>query len=254
MSAGDSNDMLARIKRVVPPRWFAYVAPLRDAVLGGLSDQLAWVYAFIAYAQTQTRIITATGFWLDLICADYLGLTMRRRAGELDAAFMPRIKREIFRARVTRAGMAQTLLDLTGKAPIVFEPWNTGDTGAWDMAMGWQGNTAAQGGGGGFDVGCGWDASAEFDQPTASGATFFAGAGGWGDTCLPNQVFITAHRPGLQGIPNVSGMDCAAAGFDAGPIEWVDNSMIVGAVTDADIYAAINATKPTGSLCWTALQ
>lgn len=254
MTTGDAPDMLARIKRVVPSRWFAYVAPLRDAVLGGLSDQLAWVYSFIAYAKLQTRITTATDLWLDLIAADYFGLFIRRRVGEFDAAFMPRIKRELIRERVTRKGMAQALTDLTGSAPIIFEPWNTGDAGAWDIGAAWAGASASAGGGGGFDIACGWDTSAEYDAPTSVAAMTGAGAGGWGDTCLPNQVFIIVKRPGLQGIPGVSGWDCSAAGYDIGPVEFVDASMVIGAITDQDIYGTVNATKPSGSICWVQLQ
>ena len=219
MTTGDSTDILTRIKRILPPRWFAYTAPLRDAVLGGLADQLAWVYSFIAFAKLQTRITSATGFFLDLIAYDYFGRFLRRRAGELDAAFMPRIKKEIVRERVTRKGMIGAITDLTGAPPQILEPWNTGDTGVWDNG------TLA------YDI-----------------------AGCWGDTNLPNQVFVIIARPGLQGIPFVSGWDVGAGGWDVGAIEWTDPSMIVGAVTDQDIYDTIEATKPTGSIVWTQLS
>ena len=38
MATGDSADLLARVKAVIPRRWFSYVAPVRDAIIGGLSD------------------------------------------------------------------------------------------------------------------------------------------------------------------------------------------------------------------------
>ena len=209
--------MLARIKRVVPPRWFAYVAPLRDAVLGGLADQLAWVYSLIAFAKLQTRITTATGLFLDLIAFDYFGLFIRRRAAELDAAFMPRIKREIVRERVTRKGMIAALTDLTGRAPIVFEPRSTFDAGGWGTHCG------------------------------------YGVAGGYGNIALNNQVFLTVYRPGLQGVPGVDGYGGGLGGYGVGAIEYVGASMITGAVTDADIYATIEATKPTGAICWVCL-
>jgi hypothetical protein len=217
MTTGDATDMLTRIKRVLPPRWFAYTAPLRDAVLGGLSDQLAWVYSFIAYAKQQTRITTSAGLFLDLTAYDYFGRFIRRRAGELDAAFMPRIKKEILRERVTRKGMIQALTDLTGKAPIIFEPRSTYDAG-------------------GYGTHCGYGV-----------------AGGYGNIVLNNQVFLTVYRPGLQGVPGVDGYGGSIGGYGVGAIEYVGPSMIVGAVTDSDIYATIEATKPSGAICWTKL-
>lgn len=217
MTTGDTTDILTRIKQVLPPRWFAYTAPLRDAVLGGLSDQLAWAYSFIAYAKQQTRITTSTGFFLDLTAYDYFGRFIRRRAGELDAAFMPRIKKEILRERVTRVGMVEALTDLTGRAPIVFEPCNTSDTA-------------------GYGTHCGYGV-----------------AGGYGNVALNNQVFLTVYRTGLQGVPGVDGYGGSIGGYGAGAIEYVGPNMIVGAVTDSDIYSTIEATKPSGAICWTKL-
>ena len=214
---GDAPDMLARLKRVVPSRWFAYAAPLRDAVLGGLSDALAWVYSLIAYAKLQTRITTATGLFLDLIALDYFGLFLRRRANEIDATFMARIKKELLRERVTRAGMIQALTNLTGKAPIVFEPRSTYDAGGWGTHCG------------------------------------YGLAGGYGNVVLNNQVFLTVYRPGLQGVPNVDGYGGYLGGYGVGAIEYIGASMVTGQVTDADIYATIEATKPSGALCWTKL-
>ena len=217
MTTGDSNDMLTRIKRVVPSRWFAYVAPLRDAVLGGIADQLAWIYSLIAFAELQTRISTATGFFLDLIAFDYFGLFIRRRVAEIDTAFSARIKKEILRERVTRKGMIQALTDLTGKAPIVFEPSNTFDAGGWGKHCG------------------------------------YGLAGGYGNITLNNQVFLTVYRPGLQGVPNVDGYGAGLGGYGVGAIEYVGASMITGQVTDSDILATIEATKATGSICWVKL-
>ena len=217
MTTGDSTDMLSRIKRVLPPRWFAYAAPLRDAVLGGLADQLAWIYSLIAFAKLQTRVSTATGFFIDLIAFDYFGTFLRRRAAELDGAFVARIKKEILRERVTRRGMIQALTDLTGKSPIVFEPRSTFDAGGYGTHFG------------------------------------YGVAGGWGNVALNNQVFLTVYRPGLQGVPGVDGYGGGLGGYGVGQLEYVNASMVMGAVTDADIMNTIEATKPTGVTCWTKL-
>ena len=225
MATGDAPDMLARIKRVVPSRWFAYAAPLRDAVLGGLADQLAWVYSLIAFAKLQTRISTATGFFLDLIAFDYFGRFIRRRINELDAAFMARIKKELVRERVTRKGMIAALTDLTGKAPLIIEPWNPYDCGALSTPYLALCNSACVG-----------------------------GAGFVGSTVYPSQVLITAYMPGLQGVPNISGFNCAPGGVGVGSMAVISRSMITGAVTSNDVYSTIEATKPTGTICWVRLH
>ena len=219
MTIGDATDMLARIKRVVPSRWFAYVAPLRDAVLGGLADQLAWIYSFIALAKLQTRISTATGFFLDLIAFDYFGAFIQRRVAELDTAFQSRIKKELIRERVTRKGMVQALTDLTGSKPSVFEHCSARDTGGYGVAASM-----------GYGV-----------------------AGGYGNLALPAQVFLIVTWPGLAGIPGIAGYGNSQGGYGVGAVEYVNPSMVTGAVTDTDIYATIEATKPTGVTCWTQL-
>jgi hypothetical protein len=254
MTTGNQSDIASRLWALLPPSWFPAGAPNVTAILQGPAIVGAFNYSLIAFAKLQTRISTSSGFFLDLIAFDYFGRYIRRRVSELDAAFLARIKKELLRQRVTRAAMSQALTDLTGSPPIIFEPWNTGDTGAWDIAMAWAGASAGAGGGGGFDVAAGWGIAAEFDQPVGVAAATGAGVGGWGDTNLPAQVFITVTRPGLQGVPGVSGWDCSAGAWDAGAIEFIDDSLIVGAVTDADIYATIEATKPTGVICWTRLQ
>jgi len=77
MATGDSNDILTRVKMLIPFRWFSWVAPIRDAILGGLSDSMAWCYSWIVYAKQQSRIATSTGPFLDLISYDFLGRTCR---------------------------------------------------------------------------------------------------------------------------------------------------------------------------------
>ena len=50
MATGDSNDIRSRVRKLLPARWFAWTAPNRDAILGGLSDLSAWCYNWIASA------------------------------------------------------------------------------------------------------------------------------------------------------------------------------------------------------------
>lgn len=226
MATGDSSSFVTRIKSLIPYGWFSNVAaPNANAVIGGISDALAWGYSLYAYAQKQTRLATASDFWLDLAAFDFLGLTLRRSPGQTDASFRTRLVKAILQPRVTRAGMVSAVTNLTGRAPVIFEPWSCQDAGGWDTGF------------------CGWDTS-----------------GGWGELDLPAQVFIIAYRTGVRGVPNVSGLDgdgtgaWASGGWDAGSIEWIDDTLIGGAVMDSDIYAEINHTRPTGSIAWVNLQ
>ena len=213
---GSADDIIRRIQILLPKGWWAQTAPIRDAIIGGLADLADWSYSLISYAKLQSRVAWATGIFLDIISKDYFGLYLPRKTNEQDADFRARIQKELIRERVTRKGMNDALTDLTGKAPYIFEPWNTGDTGAWDI-----GNIA-------FDV-----------------------AGAWGDICLPAQSFVNVIPPGA-GIAGAPGWDCAPLGWDVGGM-WGDMSLIAGTITDDDIYDTINRTRPTGAIVWTQL-
>jgi hypothetical protein len=137
-TTGSSADIVRRIHRVLPKRWFQWGAPIRDAILGGLSDSAAWCYDLIGYARAQTRLATAYGVWLDIFALDFLGRYLQRN-GAPDDTFRAQIKATVLRERVTRKGMVNAVTALTGKAPWIFEPWNTGDTGAYSSR--WQDGT-----------------------------------------------------------------------------------------------------------------
>jgi hypothetical protein len=214
---GGSDDIVRRVKLLLPKGWWNDVAPIRDAIIGGVADVATWSYGLVAYAKKQTRVAWATDIWLDIISKDYFRYTLPRRVNEHDDAFRLRIQKELIRERVTRKGMIDALTDLTGNIPVIFEPWNTGDTGAWD-----EGHFA-------------WDIS-----------------GGWGDTILPAQSFVNVVPPGA-GISMAPGWDVAAMGWDIAGM-WGDMNMISGTVTDQDIYNTINLTRPTGAIVWTQLS
>ncbi len=218
MATGDSNDILARVKATIPFYWFAYIAPLRDAVLGGLADAAAWCYAWITYAKAQARIATSTGPFLDLIALDYTGRYLQRN-GASDPVFLAKIKATILQERVTRAGMISALTTLTGTAPKIFEPWNTNDTGGY-----------------------------------GTGHLAYGQAGGYGSMQLPAQVFITVTRGAPSGIPNVGGYGNPLGGYGIGAIEYAGPQIEQSGITDQDIYDTIVATKPTGTIAWTKIQ
>jgi hypothetical protein len=213
---GDSPDMLARLKSLVPSGWFSWsLAPIRDVVFGGLADTLAKSYSLLSSVKAQTRIATASGWFLDLIAWDYFGARFVRRSGESDASFKPRVIEEILRPRQTRAAIIEALVDLTGRTPLIFEPWNPQDCGGYGLSV----------------MGYGM-------------------AGCYGSLALNDQIFVTALRPAGLGIPNVGAYGEGPSGYGVAG-EYVDESQVTGPVTDADIYATVAATVAAGVTGWT---
>lgn len=166
---GTTQDMLARLKAVLPAGWFPDTTPVLDGVLSGLAAAWSFLYGQLSYVARQTRVSTATDMWLDLAAQDFFGLRLQRRNAEQDDAFRLRIQQELKRERGTRAAVVAALADLTGRVPLVFEPARTTDTGGWGTALG------------------------------------YGAAGGWGSLALPFQCFVTAYRPHAGGIANVAG-------------------------------------------------
>lgn len=222
---GSAANILDRVKALLPNRWFSWVAPYRDAIIGGIAGSAAWSFTLIGYARAQTRLATAYGIWLDILCFDFLGGVLTR-SGLQDDNFRTLIRATILQERVTRAGMMAVVTRVTGIAPSVFEPWNTGDTGAY-------GNKAA-----------GVIAGGQFG--------YGVGQGGYGNMNLPGQSLMQVHRTTPSGVPNVDGYTGTLGGYGGGAIEYVGSSSALEGVTDALIYQVINITKPTGSIVWVA--
>jgi hypothetical protein len=220
---GDQQDMLARLRAVLPARWFPDSAPVLDGLLNGLAAGWCWVYQLLQYVKAQTRIATATDVWLDIIASDFFGDRLIRRAGQADDAFRNRIQRELFRERGTRAAVAAVLQDLTGRSPLVFEPARSTDTGGYTSLIG------------------------------AGGGVGYGSAGGWGSLALPFQCFITAYRPIGSGIATVCGWGGPAGGYGHGTIEYASLEMVQGQVTDDDIYAAVADVMPVAAIGWTRI-
>lgn len=169
MSIGDQADISARLRQLIPSSWFKTPRPNLDAMLAGIAANESFIYSLIQYAKGQTRLQSTTDGFVDIAAWDFFGPTFQRRANEADAAFVLRIVQEILRERTTRKGISQALIDLTGVAPVIIEPFNPNDTWAWDVSA--------------------WDVSA------------------LGDLNLNNQIFIIAYRPAGGGIANIAGWD-----------------------------------------------
>lgn len=216
---GDQQDVFARIKSTLP-RWFGDSTPVLDSVVSGFAAVLSNIYALYAYAKLQTRILTATGGFLDLIAGDFLGDKLHRKSNETDAQYRARIRINLFRERGTRAGLVKVLTDITGRAPTVFEPQRPADTGAY----------------GGPAIGYGM-------------------AGGYGSLLLPAQCFVTIYRPATSGVPNVAGYGISTGGYgQASQADYATLSQVQGYVTDADLYAAADSVKPAGTVVWATIS
>jgi hypothetical protein len=169
---GDAADMASRLLRVLPNNWFNSTAPLLNAIMLGLGNGWAAIYTLIGVVRSQARMITASGDFLDMAAADFFGGGLPRWPDESDAAYLIRIQQELLRPRGTRAALSLALTELTGKAPVIFEPALTSDTGGYRL------------GGVGYCVG-----------------------GGYGNLELPFQAFVTAFMPSGGGIPQLAGYD-----------------------------------------------
>jgi hypothetical protein len=221
---GDQDDMLARLKSVLPSSWFADQSPVLDALLAGLASAWQRLYTLLDEVKAQTRIVTASGVWLDIIADDFFGQRLRRRISQADDALRRRIQQELLRERGTRGAVVSVLQDLTGRMPFVFEPARTTDTGGYGSRAG---------GGGGLGYGM---------------------AGGWGSLSLPMQCFVTAFRPHGAGIAAVAGWGMSAGGYGMGAVEYASLAMVQGQVTDADIYGAVESVLPVTAIAWTQIS
>lgn len=221
---GDQADIFARLKAILPARWFGSPAdstPILDAVLQGIANVLAFAYSLYAFAKLQTRVMTATGGFLDMISADFFGTSLPRKTGQSDASFRTLILANLFREKATRNAIVRVLTDLTGVAPLIVEPTRPQDTGAYGVPIS------------GYGV-----------------------AGAYGSMLLPFQAFVNAYRPqSTIGIANVAGYGISTGGYsEPSQAEYADSQALLTDVTDADIFAAVDAVKPAATIAWVRIS
>jgi hypothetical protein len=158
-TTGSQTDMLARLKAVLPLRWFPDARPVLDGLLNGIAASAASLYAMLAYVRQQTRLASVSDTLLDLAVTDFCGTRTRRRPGETDAVLRVRLHREVLRSRATRPAMISVLSDLTGRVPTIVEPGEPGASGGYGIASG------------------------------------YGVSGGYGSAAMPFQCLVTAYRP-----------------------------------------------------------
>lgn len=224
MSVGDQSDIFARLKAILPARWFGSPAdstPILDSVLQGIANVLAFAYSLYTFAKLQTRVMTATGGFLDMISADFFGTSLPRKTGQSDASYRALILANLFREKATRNAIVQALTNLTGIAPLIVEPTRPLDTGAYGVSIS------------GYGV-----------------------AGAYGSILLPFQAFVNAYRPqSTIGIANVAGYGISTAGYSQpSQAEYADSQALLTDVTDADIFAAVDAVRPAATIVWTRIS
>jgi hypothetical protein len=221
---GDLTDIASRLRSVLPSRWFADSAPVLDTLLNGIASGWEYMHRLLRYAQSQTRMATASGIWLDLAAQDFFGAHFCRTPGQSDDVFRLIVRRNILRSLGTRSALRSALTDLTGRQPIIFEPRNTSDTGGYG-SVGTQGSIL----GGGIGYGT---------------------SGGWGNLDSPFQCFVTVFRPHANGVANVSGWGFFAGGYGLGSLEYADTDIAHGYISDAQILEVLTWVKPAGSVVW----
>jgi hypothetical protein len=224
MATGDQTDIFSRLKALLPTGWFGSRADTpddADGVMTGAANALAFVYSLYGYARKQTRIATATDGWLDMIAADFFGTALLRKTGQSDDSYRAAINARLLREKGTRNAVTIALTALTGRTPTIIEPTRPADTGAYGV-------------------------------PTSG----YGVAGSYGSLSLPYQAFVIAYRPhSAQGIANVAGYGISTAGYgEASWGEYAKLSDATGGVLDSDIFAAVAAVKPAGTIVWTAIR
>lgn len=220
---GERADLIRRIRAVLPTGWFPDDSPILEGVLAGLAQAWSWIYDALQYTTRQSRVRSASDLWLDIIAADFFSPRFHRSSRESDEHFRSRLLREFLRERTTRFGLINAITDLTGRAPLVFEPARCADTGAYGV------------------------------RPTAMGGLGYNVAGGWGSLQLPFQCFVTVFRPHISGIANVSGWNCPGGGYRVGSLEYANIGLMEEQVSDEQIFQAVAEMLPVASFAWTRI-
>ncbi|WP_430229408.1 hypothetical protein [Paraburkholderia tropica] len=220
MATGDTSDILSRLQSYMPRGWFGdwSEAPIITGLLTGIASVFNTVYLLVMFFWAQTRLDTSTGGWIDIWASDFLGTSLPRKANESDASYIARIKLTIFSAKGTRPAMETALTNLTGRAPIIFEPSRP------------------------LDSGC---------MGANTGVNSFFGVARFGSLAAPYGALITAYRPLVSGGSAGAAYNNAPtwSAYHAPTSHGYFGSLAdeTTAATDADILAAINATRPIGT-------
>jgi hypothetical protein len=222
-----NESLLARIKLAMPAGWFGDASPVLDALLTAISQAWMVVVSGLQFIRRQSRIQTATDAWLDLAAVDYVGDSLIRGLGESDALFRGRLRCEMMRERGTRQALQQSLSDLTGIPPVIFEPANTRDAGGYGRGS--------------------------QDADFSGGGVGYGSAGGWGSLVLPYQVFVTVHRPSLSIRDSSFGWGLSQGAYNGPQIAYHSLGEFQSSFEQEDVNRAIMNVLPVAVTAWVRL-
>jgi hypothetical protein len=221
---GDLEDIVSRLRAVLPKRWFPDQSPNLTAILQSIATPWVWLYGMISYVKAQTRIGSATDSWLELISHDFFGDKLRRKANESDQTYRTRVKSALLRDAATRHAVSSGVEDLVGSQPVIFEPANCMDTGGYGSGA---------------------------SQSAFPGRGFaYCEAGGWGNLNLPLQFFVSTVRPPTPGIGMIAGYNTPAGAYCQGNMSYIDLALLPGHVTDQDIRTTLCSLLPVNAIAW----
>lgn len=204
------DNVLKRLKALLPLQWFGEDSPNLDVALAGPGNGITSVYELLRDVDKQIRISTATGGVLDLIAGDFFGNGLLRLAEESDDAYRARIMGTLFREQGTKKAMEAAIGSYTGMCPNIVEAGGTVDPRGFIPTRGANMGT------------------------------------NYGDTVKPYHAFITVYRITGYQYANISGYGDPAAGYGVGQGSYIDH---VGQVDEA-LLDLINMVKPYGTRIW----
>ena len=215
-----ADNFAVRIIQLLPQAWFNDAAKTPGgnlwALVSGLSAADADQYSRIGSLKRALRMTTAETIEdLEVIARDFFGTAQPPLTAETIATYRKRIGLRLFLPGGTRDAIRVALNRLVGEDPVIIEPWNPGDCGAWDGALGW-------------DI-----------------------AGLWGDLDMPWQGFVQTRRPIstlVPAAPVIGGWD-TLAGWDQPQLSFAD-PLQPQIIPDSVIYDTLNAVKPERTTIW----
>lgn len=197
------ENFIRRLRAALPLRWFPDDAPTLTGVLAGVASAWAIIWQNLQFVKQQTRILTASGAWLDAVANDFFGASVIRSAGLTDSQFRFIILSELFKPRGTRQAVVETMVQLTGSTPAVFEPTNIRDFGA-----------------------CGSAATVFYAVPGIGAgpaqSVAAGGQGGYGNATMILQALVAGNGQGGPALVPVASVQSALARtMPCGGIAWL---------------------------------
>lgn len=236
---GDTTDIVERLRQLLPDSWFPTTPsdrPVLDAVLEGLAPPSSHVYELIEGVREQTRLLTATGAYLDLVAGDYFGATLLRRNGQSDASFRAAVVANLFGEKATLAAHVDVLTSITGNTPTVIETAKPSNTSLYNAVSPC------------FNI--------SYDTGTHAAVSNTA-----------YHAMIKIARDGV-GIPNTAGYRDltqtnttgvtegryyeigAASPSDAGLSKYASLNSIVDLIAQSEFVQALEDVRPAGTTLW----